>query len=662
MLFIYRIKNARAIGLFKAIGLYSTKQIMQDNESRHRFSRTMISTTIGLSLSGLSILIAPIANAADLPDPQASQPTPTWKNTIDQQQAWQDSLKKQRIDSLRQSQSLEPTPDTTVIQPESTLDSKQSACLPIQRIELGAMPELNKAAQTKLRQHAEQISVVSPLTESTAAIDQAQCISVTAANDLIRAITAAYLEAGFFKISIDPVQTGQGTSLWQVYVAKITDIDNQTDLPTSRLFGELVNKPANMAILDQAVSNGERVIDGPLLLDIFPVGKDVRIQVTQQQQSGKINSDIEWRYDPDDSYGHNQIKLHSTLRNVFGQADLTSLTIQQSLTDHYGYDEDNQRRSASIYTLIPNGRWQWSALLAADEYTRSTKLPNSVLEQTGDSWQANLRGDYTFDRDQDSISTVYGQVAHQDVSSELLGSQLDIQSPTLSSARIGATHTKLFNKRSKSDPRKFTTGAWVVDLSAEQGIGNHDNPATKQGLSDDYLRWLLSGYLSHQHPIIASGENKGYWQMTHELQGQYSNDQLYGISQQSLGSTYSGVRGIDKVYSAEESGASLRNTLSYEPMQSNWLTLGTQKIRWSPYIGADYGIVKASETDLKDDTSEAMSATLGLNFIGYDVKGTALDRRWLFDISASKADVDYADKRFDGTQDTEFSAALQLFF
>lgn len=85
-------------------------------------------------------------------------------------------------------------------------------------------------------------------------------------------------------------------------------------------------------------------------------------------------------------------------------------------------------------------------------------------------------------------------------------------------------------------------------------------------------------------------------------------------------------------------------------------------IRWSPYIRADYGIVKASETNLKDNTSEAMSATLGLNLTGYDVKGTALDRRWLLDISASKAGVDYADKRFDGTQDTEVSAALQLFF
>jgi len=73
-------------------------------------------------------------------------------------------------------------------------------------------------------------------------------------------------------------------------------------------------------------------------------------------------------------------------------------------------------------------------------------------------------------------------------------------------------------------------------------------------------------------------------------------------------------------------------------------------------------IVKASETNLKDNTSEAMSATLGLNLTGYDVKGTALDRRWLLDISASKAGVDYADKRFDGTQDTEVSAALQLFF
>lgn len=629
------------------------------NVFKARKDRVLLITAM-VSFGSLTLVpISATAASEDQTPPQIPNGvTPTWKNTIEQQQAWQDTIQKQRIESLRQSQQPQ------MGQESNTNDASPTsqACLSVQRIELGAMPELSKNVQNKLRQQAEQLSSDSQDTKTSQTLAQKQCVTVDSANNLIRSITEAYLEQGYFKIAISPTQTEQGTSIWQIAVAKIIDIDNQTQLPTSRLFGNIVGKPANMAMLDQAVSNGERIIEGPLLVDIYPVGDDVRLKVTQGGEVDKVSADMEWRYDPDDSYGHNQVKLHSTLRNILGQADLTSLTVQQSLKDNYGYDADNQRRSASIYSLIPNGKWQWSGLLAADEYKRTTQLPNSKLEQTGNSWQANLRADYTFDRDQDSISTIYGQLAHQDVTSELLGSQLDIQSPTLSSARIGATHTKLFNKCSKSDPRKFTTGAWVVDLSAEQGIGNHDNPATKQGLSDDYLRWLLSGYLSHQHPIIASGENKGYWQMTHELQGQYSNDQLYGISQQSLGSTYSGVRGIDKVYSAAESGASLRNTLSYEPMQSNWLTLGNQKIRWSPYIGADYGIVKASETDLKDDTSEAMSATLGLNFIGYDLKGTALDRRWLFDISASKADVDYADKRFDGTQDTEFSAALQLFF
>ncbi len=616
--------------------------------------------TAMVSLGSLTLVPISVMAASDNLTPQQIPDggTPTWKNTIEQQQAWQDTIQKQRIESLRQSQQSQTAQEPSINEASPTLQ----ACLSVQRIELSAMPELSKNVQNKLRQQAEQLSSDPKVAKTSQTTPQQPCVTVDSANELIRSITQAYLDKGYFKIAILPTQTDQGTSLWQVTVAKIKDIDNQTQLPTTRLFGNIIGKPANMSILDQAVSNGERIIEGPLLVDIYPVGDDVRLKVTQGGEIDKLSADMEWRYDPDDSYGHNQLKLHGTLLNMLGQADLTSLTIQQSLKDNYGYDEDNQRRSASIYTLIPNGKWQWSGLLAADEYKRTTQLPNSKLEQTGDSWQANVRSDYTFDRNQDSISTLYGQVAHQDVTSEILGSKLDIQSPTLSSVRVGATHTKLFNKPSKSDPKKFTTGAWVVDLSAEKGVGNHDNPSTKQGLSDDYLRWLLSGYLSHQHPIITSGENNGYWQMTHELQGQYSKDQLYGITQQSLGSTYSGVRGIDKVYSAAESGAFLRNTLSYEPMQSNWITLGAQKIRWSPYIGADYGIVKASKTDLKDDTSEAMSATLGLNLTGYDVKGTALDRRWLLDISASKADVDYADKRFDGAQDTEVSAALQLFF
>lgn len=638
---------------------------LKEVKFRTKRDKVVLATTV-IGLSSF-VLVAPIvAGAAPAPAPADNNPpqlpteaTPTWKNTIEQQQIWQDALQQQRIESLRQSQSLDETPEEVIAE----TDSASKDCLPIQQIELGAMPELSKEVQTELSQQAAQLSLA-PRFDQAKRTNPANmgCVSIAGANQLVRAITSAYLEAGYFKIAIETATTEPGVSTWQVYVAKITDIENQTDLPTSRLFGNIIGKPANMAALDQAISNGERVIDGQLMLDIYPVGNDVRLKVTDQGEVDPFKGDIEYRYDPDDSYGHNQIKLHGTLYNVFGQADLTSISVQQSLTDKYGYDEDNQRRSVSIYSSVPNGRWQWSGLLAADEYTRSTKLPNSILEQSGDSWQANIRGDYTFNRDQNSISTVYGQVAHQDVNSELMGSQLDIQSPTLSSARIGASHTKLFNSRSKNDPRKVTTGALVVDLSAEQGIGNHDNPATAQGLSDDYLRWLLSGYLTHQHSIIASDKNIGYWQMTHELQGQYTDDQLYGVTQQSLGSTYSGVRGLDNAYSAAESGISLRNTLSYEPMQSSWWAVGSEKIRWAPYIGADIGLVKNSETELNDDTSEAVSGTLGIKLTGYDVKNKAMDRRWLLDISASRADVDYADKRYDGTQDTEVSAAWQWFF
>ncbi|MUG32743.1 ShlB/FhaC/HecB family hemolysin secretion/activation protein [Psychrobacter sanguinis] len=646
-------------------------------KTRHESHGHLRSTLLALMTSGAILPVVAAAATGDISSAAAINNTlasPS-KQTIEQQQAWQESLQQQRIDALRQSQQSgnDQDADASANTKPSQADPNMVACLPIQQITLGDMPQLTQSVQAKLRQQARQLSVdnkemtANPQTNSQTTASSSnpqtgQCVSVSDANDLVRAITEAYLDAGYFKINIVPTPAENGRSVWQVSVAKITEIDNQTKLPTQRLFGDIIGKPANMAALDQAVSHGERVIDGQLLLDIYPVGQDVRIKVSQQGDVDPFSADMQWRYDPDDSYGHNLIQLHGTLRNVLGQADYTSISMEQSLGDNYGYDEDNQRRSASIYTLIPNGRWQWSALFAADEYKRTTQLPNSVLEQEGDSWQANIRGDYMFKRDQDSITTLYGQVAHQEVTSELLGSRLDIQSPTLSSGRLGISHTKLFDKRSSTDPSKITTGAWVVDLSAEQGFGNHDNPATEQGLKDEYLRWLLSGYLTHQHPIIESGQSKGYWQMTHELQAQYSDDQLFGVSQQSLGSIYSGVRGIDNAYNAAESGISLRNTLSYEPSQADWKSFGSQKIRWSPYVGVDYGVVKYSDHRLDDDTSDAVSGTVGLKLTAYDAQDISYDRRWQLDVSASRAHTDYANQEDDGSQDTEISAAWQWFF
>lgn len=621
------------------------------------FKPTLLASIFG----GLCVL--PFGAFASLsPDVQVST----------QQQAWQDAIKQQRIAALRNSKAEDQLQEDgdkldQALQPQKTkppinsvppvepviIDGSPAACLPTSRITLGNIELLSGSVAAKLK-------------ASAAALSQGDCISDAQANALARSITQAYMDAGYFKVAIKPQLLANGTAHWQLHVARVVDIDNQTDLPTSRLFGDIVTDnhnatAANIAWLDQAVGHAERVIDGRLLLDIYPVGDDVRLVVSQQGDIDKISGDIELNRDATDSYDHFKIKAHGTLRNVLGQADVTSLSLQQSLTDDFGYDKTNQRRSASIHTSIPNGRWQWSGLLAGNEYRRTTDLPNSVLEQSGDSWQANVRGDYTLGRDQRSITTAYGQVAHQDVNAEVLGSQIDTQSPTITSARVGVSRTQLFHssQQSSQHPGKASSGAWVLDLSAEKAFGGHDNAATESGLSDDYWRILLSGYLTHQHSLAKGG----YMQLTHELQGQYSDNQLFGIVEQSLGSTFGGVRGISNASSSAATGVALRNTLSFEPSRSNWVPLGHQQLRWSPYVGVDYGVLKNAETsETTHKRDSAYSGTLGLTLTGYDTQKDSLSKRWQLDGNVSRARTDYSAKQSDKLQDPEVTASFQLFF
>lgn len=613
----------------------------------------------------------------------------------EQQYNWQDSLNQQRLDTLINAQSAQsdasqtaPSEDNNAIQPkpiqpkpiqpeptqQAVSDSMlaQPECLPFAQIQLVGMEDLNASTKTSLLHQAQSLQSES-------------CITVDAANQLARQVTQAYVDEGYFKVNIASTTVSHDGSThdgsthdgltaiveWYVSPAKVVAIDSQIELPINRLFGDIIDKPANIAWLDQAVSNAERLIDGQLLLDIYPAGDDVRIELTQQGEIDPVSADIEWYYDPDDSYGHHKIRLHSTLRNIAGQADLTSISIEQGLTDSYGYDEDNQQRSASIYTVIPSGRWQLSALLAGSENERTTVLPNSVLTQTGDSWQANIRGDYTLSRDQNSITTAYGQLAHIEVTSAVLGSQLDNQSPTISSGRVGVTHTKLFTNPSGKGFVGGTTGAMVLDLSAEKAFGNHDNPATEAGLSDDYLRWLFTGYLTHSHPLKSSAN----LQFTHELQGQYSDDTLFGINKQSLGSRYTGVRGLANEYSAADKGISLRNTMSLSVPITSWPSLGRQRLYWSPYIGVDFGVVKdntasviSSGNSASDSASErAGSGTIGIKLSGYDVTPKNVSKSWDMDIGISRPWVDYnqstnTQSDEDRWRDTEISAAWKWFF
>lgn len=632
-------------------------------------------------MTGLLSIISSQAGAA-LAEVPAITNAPT--QISQQQQAWQDAIIQQRIEALKNNQPSSPDNQTTLSQPNTQEGSRPSApssalpdaqsasansltatpsvtkpqqpesCLTVQRIQLHGLEPLSKKVAKQLQKRATDIATDG-------------CISVTEANDLSRSITEAYLQAGYFKVNIIAKSLAKdsqkGEVLWQLQPAKIVDIDNQTDLSTARLFGDIIGQFANIAWLDQAVSNGERLIDGRLLLDIYPVGDDVRIVVSQQGAINSVSGDIEWYRNPDDSYGQHQLTGRIALHNVLGQADLTSLSLQQSLSDSYGYDQDNQRRSASIYTSIPNGRWQWSALLAGSEYDRTTVLPHSVLKQSGDDWQANVRGDYVLSRDQDSITTVYGQMAHQQVRSDILGSQIDAQSPTLSSARVGVSRTQLFQSPMVSigqNTAPRSSGAWVVDLSAEKAFDWHDNPATKAGLSDDYWRVLLSGYLTHQHAVT----DEGYWQFTHELQGQYSEDQLFGVSQQSIDGRYGGVRGLSEASNSASSGLTLRNTMGFEPNRANWPRIGQQHIRWSPYVGVDYGMLRTSENQSEDSKNEyAHSGTLGVKLTGYDDGVASLSKRWDLDISASRARVNYsANRQLEKDQDTEVAAALKVYF
>lgn len=106
-----------------------------------------------------SLTLVPISATAasedQTPPHIPNEVTPTWKNTIEQQQAWQDTIQKQRIESLRQSQQPQMGQESNTNKASPT----SQACLSVQRIELGAMPELSKNVQNKLRQQAEQLSL-----------------------------------------------------------------------------------------------------------------------------------------------------------------------------------------------------------------------------------------------------------------------------------------------------------------------------------------------------------------------------------------------------------------------------------------------------------------------------------------------------------------------
>lgn len=603
-----------------------------------------------------------------------------------QQQAWQEAIIQQRIEALTKDLSLtqhkapantqhakqssvpQPTPATstaTAAAPDAQVDAdnmtatlsdrtvqQPKSCLTMQHIYLQGLGELSQKVAQRLQAEA-------------TAMSNDGCIDINEANALARSITDAYLQAGYFKVTIKPhtalEQHANPAVVWQLQPAKVVTIDNQTSLPTQRLFGDIIGKPANIAWMDQAVSNAERLIDGRLLLDVYPVGEDVRIVVTQQGQITTFSGDLEWYRTPEDSYGHHQLTGRVRLHNLLGQADTIAASVQQSLADNGGYDRDNQRRSASVYASIPQGRGLWSALLAGSEYERSTVLPNSVLKQSGQDWQANVRGDYVLHRDQDSITTVYGQMAHQQVRSDILGSQIDTQSPTLTSARAGISRTQLFQSTaadSKVPPT--SSGVWVVDLSAEKGLSLHDNPATKAGLSDDYWRLLLTGYLTHQH-ALTGGDSI---QLTHELQGQYSQDQLYAVSQHSLDGRYAGVRGLVQAPSSAASGLTVRNTVTFEPNQLKWIRLGQQSLRWSPYGGLDYGRVTTSARQAQDDkTNHAYSATVGVKLSGYDRTTSAFNKRWDLDVSASRARVnETGNNQTAKDQNTEVAAAFKVYF
>lgn len=407
-----------------------------------------------------------------------------------------------------------------------------------------------------------------------------RCLTLNDINELLAAITNRYFERGYVtsRAYIPPQDLNDGELELVVIEGKIQSLDSDTLTPRaiSQSFPTRASSLLNLRDLEQGIDQLNRLPSNGAALQLFPGDvpgmSRVRINNAPRVSAWRMFTNLD--NSGQESTGERQFGVNYSLDDPFGLIDFVSIHLQ---TGAESSGQDDGTDSLALHYDLPLGYWNFDLDATAFEYKSRVRGATASFNTSGESENQSLRVSRLLRRDQFSKFGTRISLERKKNLNFIEDVLLETSSRTLASTGLEAWYQ-----------RNIRDGGWNVVLGYDKGIdalGAQDDDDHVSGepkaefdrlrLNARYYRRLTAGI-----PFSYSAN----------LNGQYSNDVLYGIEQISIGSQYS-VRGYKEQGVSGNKGAWLRQELSVPlPPSSGWLydTLGS----WEASLGLDWGKVR----------------------------------------------------------------------
>lgn len=478
---------------------------------------------------------------------------------------------------------------------------------------------------------------------------EGKCLGLSAINSVLEAITFTYVDKGYItsRAFLPPQDLSDGTLDVIVIEGMLENILMNGDPNALRgqritAFPGMIGNALNLRDIEQGLEQMGRLRSVEATMEIgagSEQGGSILIVRRQVARPWSVSLSFDNLGSP--STGQYQSRVNLGYDDLFGLNDYITVSYQRSM-ENTPWNFFSDPPSGNTFTAsleIPFGYWTLGINGSSNNYTSEISGVLGPIETSGNSRTAELFLSRVLHRNQISKTTLKGTLTWKDTENFILGSLIDVSSRSLSVANLEFSHA-----------RQLWGGQATASLGYHQGLdilnAFDDSTAPVGSPKGQFQKIDMS--LGYTRPFAIAGQRLIY---DGRLQGQWSDDLLFGSEQISLGGPFS-IRGVDTSVLFGNRGAQVRNELSLPlpTFTSAWLakTFGALE----PYAAFDVGWVE--DQPAFGITGGTLSgATLGLRSRGGRIN---LDIRY--------ADLIHVPDDFSDIKDRpgEFYATLSIAF
>lgn len=303
--------------------------------------------------------------------------------------------------------------------------------------------------------------------------------------------------------------------------------------------------------------------------------------------------------------GKYQFSLNGNYENLFNISDILSLNINS--TDKV-FQSHNYSNGSSVQYSFPYGRvlFDFNYLLSQFDIAAKDEFSHDIIT-SGSSNTMDFGAKYK----------LYHNLEH---ALELIGRFHRVQSKNALTVYIEDDNGNLFPNTTSLAQQSYTLASMIfgvnysyqtdmfntyVNANVIQGLGGQSSIDTQVPQNKDFTKFELQMNMSKRF----SSEYEPTFNCS--FIGQYVDKYVFAVDEISIGGPYS-VRGFGESGISGEQGFYVRNDLSFASYKEN--------IRFSPYMGLDYGYIAAFKSTTKE--ADILGSAVGIKS---SYKGAVLD-------------------------------------